>query len=97
MINRNHRPPVLLLFTLTLTTCTGLSPDAQSPCPDHLLQRIEQQVGTGDGRGHGPDIGSAEWYSVVEFRLGIRDNAAVPAPGTEAWCSFILQQPGTDP
>ena len=97
MINGSHWPTILLLLALTLTTCTGLSPAPQPPCPDHLLQRIEQQVGTGDGQGHGPDIGSAEWHSVVEFRLGIRDNTDVPEPATRAWCAFILEQHGTIP
>ena len=46
-------------------------------------------VGVGDGHGHGPDLGSLEWRSAVEFKLGIRDDPAVPAPDSEAWCAHI--------
>ncbi len=42
--------------------------------------------------GHGPDIGSEEWKSVVEFQLGIRGNPGVPDRSSEAWCPFTDQQ-----
>jgi hypothetical protein len=41
---------------------------------------------TDDGQGHGPDIGSDEWKSVIEFRLGIRGKPDLPARASEAWC-----------
>ncbi|WMC11684.1 MliC family protein [Oceanimonas pelagia] len=44
---------------------------------------------TGDGLGHGPDAGSGEWKSVVEFRLGIRGATGVPERETQAWCEYI--------
>lgn len=46
---------------------------------------------TGDGQRHGPDIGSDEWKSVVEFKLGIRDKPDVPRQNREAWCRHIDQ------
>ena len=39
--------------------------------------------------GHGPDIGSGEWKSVVEFKLGIRGNPDVPDRDSQEWCSYI--------
>ena len=42
-----------------------------------------------DSAGHGPDIGSAEWMSAVEFKLGLRGGADVPELGTPAWCERI--------
>jgi hypothetical protein len=39
--------------------------------------------------GHGPDPGSEEWRSVVEFKLGIRDQPGVPDRNSQAWCEFI--------
>ena len=44
---------------------------------------------TGDGQGHGPDIGSDEWRSVVEFKLGIRDDPSTPTRDSEDWCAYI--------
>ena len=37
----------------------------------------------------GPDIGSDEWQSVIEFKLGIRGQADLPARGSREWCEFI--------
>ncbi|WP_027966307.1 MliC family protein [Halomonas halocynthiae] len=58
-------------------------------CSEAGYEAIENQVPTGDGQGHGPDIGSDEWKSVVEFRLGIRGQDGVPARDTDAWCRHI--------
>lgn len=41
------------------------------------------------GMGHGPDPGSLEWRSVVEFKLGIRGDAAIPPQATDRWCEYI--------
>ncbi|MGM0563528.1 MAG: hypothetical protein ACQES2_04270 [Pseudomonadota bacterium] len=64
----------------------------EGSCDSQTLGTIEQQIPTGDGRGHGPDVGSDEWYSVVEFRLGVRGSSGVPERGTQAWCDFVLSQ-----
>jgi len=50
---------------------------------------IEEKVSTGDGQGHGPDLGSDEWKSVVEFKLGIRGEPDVPSREGAAWCRHI--------
>lgn len=67
---------------------------AQRPtlCSAGWLAWVERQLVSGDGQGHGPDVGSDEWRSVIEFRLGIRGNAQVPARSSEAWCRYIDQQ-----
>lgn len=61
------------------------------PCSAPWLQMVEQTLSTGDGQGHGPDLGSSEWRSVVEFKLGIRGNPDVPDRATEEWCAYIDQ------
>jgi uncharacterized protein (TIGR02246 family) len=61
------------------------------PCSQPWLQMVEQKLSTGDGQGHGPDLGSSEWRSVVEFKLGIRGNPDVPDRATEEWCAYIDQ------
>lgn len=64
-------------------------PQAASPCSDAWFRAIEAKVPTGDGQGHGPDVGSDEWKSVVEFKLGIRGKPGVPARDGAAWCAYI--------
>jgi len=78
----------LLLVT---TACAGVGSPAPSIalCAAGWAQGIESQLQTGDGRGHGPDIGSDEWQSVVEFRLGIRDLPGLPERGSAAWCAYV--------
>jgi len=61
------------------------------PCSESWLQMVEQKLSTGDGQGHGPDLGSSEWRSVVEFKLGIRGNPDVPDRVSEEWCTYIDQ------
>jgi len=58
-------------------------------CSNEWFTQIEQQIMTGDGQGHGPDLGSSEWRSVVEFRLGIRGDANIPPRNSEQWCAYI--------
>lgn len=70
-------------------------PQAASPpvtCTPAWYSSVEARVPTGDGQGHGPDIASDEWKSVVEFRLGVRGDPGVPDRGSEAWCRFIEQR-----
>lgn len=63
-----------------------------TPCSDAWNHAIEKAVATGDGRGHGPDMGSDEWKSVIEFKLGIRGQPQVPHRDTLAWCQYIDQR-----
>ena len=64
-------------------------------CSDSWYQFIERRLSTGDGHGHGPDLGSDEWKSVLEFKLGIRGRQDIPARNSEAWCIYIDQLVGT--
>jgi len=66
-----------------------LVPETRVTCTDSWYRYIEEQVTTGDGQGHGPDIGSDEWKSVIEFRLGIRGKPDLPARNSEDWCIAI--------
>ena len=83
-----------LLMAPLLLIIAGCSSVAQkgekySPCSEAWFNHVEQQISTGDGYGHGPDIGSLEWRSVIMFKLGIRDKPNVPELNTQLWCQFI--------
>lgn len=58
-------------------------------CQPEWLASVAAVIPTDDGHGHGPDIGSDEWKSVVEFRLGLRGRADVPARNDPAWCALV--------
>ncbi len=86
----------LSLAIVSTLGCVASAPTqpASEPvvCSDAWYRSVEQQLGTGDGQGHGPDIGSAEWKSVVEFKLGIRGDTGIPDSATAQWCDHIEQR-----
>jgi uncharacterized protein len=67
----------------------GSSTAAAPLCSDAWNRMIEAKVTSGDGQGHGPDIGSDEWKGTIEFRLGVRGKPALPPRTSEAWCRTI--------
>ena len=70
-----------------------------APCSEPWMWLVEARYPTGDGMGHGPDMGSDEWKSVVEFKLGVRNSTETPQSDSPAWCGFIdkrLSQSSTD-
>ncbi len=60
-----------------------------TPCSDEWNRFVDQKIISGDGQGHGPDLGSDEWKGVVEFKLGIRGQAGLPARDSDDWCQLI--------
>lgn len=80
---------VSLLFVVS--ACENKTPQSETVnlCTYSWYQSVELAFPTGDGMGHGPDIGSAEWRSVIEFRIGIRGNAEVPDRNSDEWCRYI--------
>ena len=97
---RGDAAVISLSVTTLLVVATGCveagnapnsAPDPADPCSAAWYQSIEDTVPTGDRSGHGPDIGSDEWKSVVEFKLGIQGSPDVPGRDSEAWCRYIDQ------
>ena len=86
-----------LIATLSILIVSGCG-DGQTPrsdlqpCTASWQEYVEAQLHTGDTAGHGPDIGSLEWRSVVEFKLGIRGDPMIPSRETDEWCTFIDQE-----
>lgn len=58
-------------------------------CSNAWFTKMENRLVTDDGQGHGPDLGSSEWRSVIEFRLGIRGDPSVPPRNLKQWCDYI--------
>ena len=91
----NDRSISLLAFfivSLCIPACEE-RPAAESAglCTDAWYRSVEERVSIADADQHGPDLGSDEWKSAVEFKLGVRGQRDVPDRGTEAWCSYIDQ------
>ncbi len=84
---------VILSLLVTVTFFAVMNSQSISEnenlCTDSWERFINDNVSTGDGRGHGPDLGSDEWKSVVEFKLGIRGDSNIPERDTKAWCAYI--------
>ena len=84
-------------FFIFAAVCAQASDDhlsnteAEALCSDSWSIFIEKTVPTGDNQGHGPDVGSDEWKSVIEFKLGIRNEPNLPDRDSEAWCRHIDQ------
>ncbi len=78
---------VLSAFSLRVNAGT----ESAIPCTKEWNQFVDQKLVSGDGQGHGPDLGSDEWKGVVEFKLGIRGQADLPARDSDDWCQLIDQ------
>ena len=90
LVDKRVRPSCLVFCSLLLLGCTSSQTiSATTPCSEDWFEFIESQIGTSDGQGHGPDRGSDEWKSVVEFKLNIRGKPSTPNRQSDEWCAFI--------
>lgn len=71
------------------TSPNGADEGPNNSCNQAWFAKVEQQLTSGDGQGHGPDLGSLEWRSVIEFKLGIRGQANLPSKDSDLWCDYI--------
>lgn len=78
-------------LVLLLIDLTGIA-KAQSQCSNTWYQSVDKVLHTADMQGHGPDLGSDEWKSVIEIKLGVQDGSDVPERSSEQWCNYIDQQ-----
>ncbi|NRA54033.1 MAG: hypothetical protein HRU23_07790 [Gammaproteobacteria bacterium] len=63
------------------------------PCTGPWFSAVNHHLAVLDQQGHGPDNGSAEWRSVVEFKLELKDKPNRPELLSNllsnAWCDYI--------
>jgi hypothetical protein len=79
----------LLFFLASAVAPAHAGTEPGTPCSDEWNRFVDQKIVSGDGQGHGPDLGSDEWKGVVEFKLGIRGQAGLPARDSDDWCRLI--------
>ena len=81
----------LLLFSLIPNIgCTTHRKEISPPaCTDAWYTKAEKKLLASDGQRHGPDLGSLEWRSAVDFRLGIDRDPNLPPLDSDAWCRYI--------
>lgn len=82
---------LLLVLALVACSCALVKDGADSAivCSDKWFWAVEEKVRITDSQGHGPDPGSMEWRSAVEFKLGIRGKPVVPPIESAEWCTYI--------
>ena len=83
------RSLIILVVLVVVNLPAVAGSEAPIPCTAQWYQFVEHKLVSGDGQGHGPDIGSDEWKSVIEFKLGIRGQSDLPARDSEGWCELI--------
>ena len=79
--------PAVAVAALLVAGCA--QPKDHADCSGEWQQFVESTVTSGDGMGHGPDIGSEEWKSVIEFKLGVRGQPGVPERESPEWCAYV--------
>lgn len=91
MISKFIYALLLSVWMISIYGCGYNKSDSAShtPCTKDWFEAIELKLVSGDGQGHGPDIGSMEWRSVIEFKLGVRGLSKVPNRETNEWCEYI--------
>lgn len=80
---------IILVVLVAVNLAAAAGAQALTPCTAQWYQFVEHKLVSGDGQGHGPDIGSDEWKSVIEFKLGIRGQSGLPDRDSEDWCRLI--------
>ncbi|MEJ2176514.1 MAG: hypothetical protein P8Y12_00865 [Gammaproteobacteria bacterium] len=85
---------LVLIAVVLMSGCVenALKPSPIEPCTTEWFEYVEETLSTGDAQGHGPDIGSLEWRSVVEFKLGVRGDPSVPSADSKEWCNYINER-----
>lgn len=82
---------LILLIVIATLQPAGCAQHHKPNCSSEWQHFVDNTVTSGDGMGHGPDIGSEEWKSVIEFKLGVRGQSGVPDRQSPEWCTYIQE------
>jgi hypothetical protein len=78
-----------ILILLILSVFAARAGGTPEPCSADWNRYVDEELVSGDGQGHGPDLGSDEWKGVIEFKLGVRGQPEVPPRDSVDWCVYI--------
>jgi hypothetical protein len=83
----------IAIFVVLAAINLGVNAGAELavPCSEEWNLFVDKKLVSGDGQGHGPDLGSNEWKGVIEFKLGIRGQSDLPARDSDDWCQLVDQ------
>ncbi len=70
---------------------------SDEPCPAAIMSRVQHYISAQDGQGHGPDPGSAEWFSSIEHKLSRQSVSSFPPAGSLLWCDRVLSALNVQP
>jgi uncharacterized protein len=76
-----------VLALLALAVASGRAGAAPAVCDAAWQRAVDARLMP--AAGHGPDLGSAEWFVAVEQQLGLRGRPDGPDAGTPAWCASV--------
>ena len=85
---------VVIIFFMAMfqaNNCRSSNSEMGTPCSNSGFRLVEEKIKPSDTQDHGPDVGSDEWKSVIEFKLAIRGDPNIPDRDSEAWCRHIDQ------
>jgi uncharacterized protein len=98
-LTRNFYHGLAVVIAITLFGCASQNRTVLTPteklnveafhCGEQWMTEVDDLLISGDGSGHGPDLGSQEWQSVIEFKLGVRSYSDKPDRSTQDWCRYI--------
>lgn len=84
---------LLLLFPVLFLSACAITEDVKEqkklPCSPEWYQSADKKLSITDEDGHGPDLGSLEWRSAVEFKLDLKNVSDKPEKSSTQWCKFI--------
>lgn len=89
----------LLIVALIMScSCSSLSEvpsselGAQVSCGEQWYRDVEEVLHISDAQAHGPDLGSEEWRSAVEFKLHLGAVDRLPTKNSQQWCDYIASK-----
>lgn len=78
-----------MLFIIGCAITEDANGQKSIPCSPQWYQLADKKLSISDEDGHGPDLGSLEWRSAVEFKLDLKNVSDKPEKSSMQWCEYI--------